>query len=247
MSESPPPNQRTGRSRLDSAVSLALICASAAFVWLAFRPPVSIVMPGEAGSDSSRTPRQTLGLSPVLLEPGARLGTPTASVGAVIYFDYECPSCGRLARETLPMIIADYVDTGRVRLAFRNLPLETIHRNALAAAIAGECASLHGRFIAVHDGLFASPARLDPNTVMNTALSSGVSASQYRECLTGDTEKRVRADIAEAKSLGITGTPTMLFGRLDRDGMLAPSRIEKGALPTVRFKQILDGLLAASQ
>ena len=62
----------------------------------------------------------------------------------VEFSDYQCPFCGRQARDTLPALDRDYIATGKVRYAFKNLPLESIHPQAFKAAEAAECARAQG-------------------------------------------------------------------------------------------------------
>ena len=53
----------------------------------------------------------------------------------------------RVAREILPELVRDYVDTGKVLLAFRHFPLERIHAFAAKAAEAAECAGEGGEIL----------------------------------------------------------------------------------------------------
>lgn len=242
----PDTNQVRGRSRLDLAVNVALICSSAAFVWLVVRPPVSIDLRTGPPPPTVR-PRTPLPSSPVEFDRGPRFGAPAARIGVIVYSDYECPSCRRMATESLPSIFTEYVETGRVRVAFRNMPLEKIHKNAWAAAVASECAWQHGRFRQVHDALFGAPGRLDGDAIQTQVLASGVTADQYRACRDGAAERRVQEDVREAASLGATGTPTILFGRFTPEGRLGVVRIEKGAIPFEMMSRMIDRLLEGAQ
>ncbi len=51
-------------------------------------------------------------------------GSADAPITIVEYSDYQCPFCSRWVDETYPVILQDYIDTGKVRLEFRDFPLE---------------------------------------------------------------------------------------------------------------------------
>jgi protein-disulfide isomerase len=79
----------------------------------------------------------------------------------MVFSDFECPFCGRFAKDTLPTIRTEYVDNGQFQLAFRHLPLTTLHPRALPAAVAAECAAAEGVFWVYHDLLFGTEGALD--------------------------------------------------------------------------------------
>ena len=83
-------------------------------------------------------------------------GSPQARVGLIVFSDFQCPVCGTFARDVLPVVIEKYVATGKVLLAFSDLPLEAIHPAALKRARIAECAGQQGHFWDTHDRLFAN-------------------------------------------------------------------------------------------
>ena len=98
-----------------------------------------------AAAIAAAQPKRTPALSNVSFD-FAVAGAPSrgkADAPAVYmeFSDFECPFCGRYVKETLPRLIADYVDTGKMRYIFRQFPLESLHPNALNAAYAGTCAA----------------------------------------------------------------------------------------------------------
>lgn len=92
------------------------------------------------------------------IEGAHLLGDPNAKVVLVDFSDYECPYCIRHFNQTWPDIKKNYVDTGKIKVVFKNFPLN-FHPNAQKAAEAAECASDQGKFWEMHDKIFsASPA-----------------------------------------------------------------------------------------
>src|SRR2546425_890321 len=68
--------------------------------------------------------------------------------------DFQCPYCRSFALTTMPLLEKEYVQTGKVRFVYINLPLTTRHPNAAAAAELAMCAARQGKFWPLHDLLF---------------------------------------------------------------------------------------------
>jgi protein-disulfide isomerase len=89
------------------------------------------------------------------------LGANSARVTVIEYVDFQCPFCGRFARNTFPTIKSEYVQTGKVKWILRHFPLRSIHPYAEIAAQATECANNQGSFWAYSDLVFEKQAELD--------------------------------------------------------------------------------------
>ena len=81
-------------------------------------------------------------------------GNPNAPVTVVEFSDFQCPFCSRFFQQTLPLIEENYIDTGKIKFVYKDLPLDNLHPNARAAHIAAECADEQGKFWEYHDVLF---------------------------------------------------------------------------------------------
>src|SRR5439155_1071205 len=68
--------------------------------------------------------------------------------------DFQCPYCRDFTLNTLPALEREYVQPGKVRFVFINLPLTSTHAHAVAAAQVAMCAARQNRFWPVHDLLF---------------------------------------------------------------------------------------------
>ncbi len=226
---------------MDLLAAVAMTTASIVFIW-------GVVNSRNAAPSAPTAARRQAPLpdAPIHFSRGAAKGDDRANVGVVIFSDFECPFCGKFARETLPAITARYVDTGRVRFVFRHLPLERIHPHARLAAQSTECAREQGRFWQLHDALFEEPRRLQRDDLVRKASSiDGLDVSRFTNCLTLDIQGAISADVQDARSLAVTGTPTFFFGRII-DDQLEVVRRESGALPVDVFSRILDELLRRS-
>jgi len=166
------------------------------------------------------------------------LGNPNATVTLTEYSDFECPFCARFATDTEPQIVTNYVDTGKVKIVYKEFPLP-IHENAEKAAEAAECAlDIGGQdsFWKLHDLMFQNNDLLTISNLKKFAGEIGLNATQFSACLdSGATRGLVQADISEGTQLGIQGTPYFLVN----------GEAISGAQPYDVFKTAIDSKLGA--
>ncbi|HET7341814.1 MAG TPA: thioredoxin domain-containing protein, partial [Methylomirabilota bacterium] len=172
-------------------------------------------------------------------------GNNAAPLVLVEFSDFQCPFCGRHFKQTMPQIEKDYVATGKLRYVMRNLPLESIHPDAMRAAEAAECAGDQGKYWPMHDKLFVNQQALSAPDLLRYAQESGVEPGAFQKCLEAapHTDK-IRQDLADAQAAGITGTPTFFLGFPESGGKVKIVRRIQGAQPYPVFKAAIDGLLA---
>jgi protein-disulfide isomerase len=157
--------------------------------------------------------------------------------------DYQCPFCGRHARETLPQIEKEYVDTGKVKYYVIDLPLEGLHRDAFKAATAVRCANEQGKYWQMHDQLFANQQKLsDWDT---RAAAAGLDTAQFDACLSsGKYDQDVRKDIGLTQAAGVSGTPGFYFATTQPGTTKVKTvKFVGGAQPFPAFKAEIDALL----
>lgn len=156
--------------------------------------------------------------------------------------DFQCPYCRQWHDEVFATVVRDYVDNGKIRIAYLNFPLSG-HANAMPAAEAAMCAAVQGRFWEMHDAIFRTQgqwaALADAKPIFDSlAVSSGVSAAGYRTCMqSGATRPMIAADQERASTAGVKATPTFFVGT---------EQIE-GAIPLADFRSALDKALGQSR
>src|SRR5688572_19022607 len=96
------------------------------------------------------------------IDPAHLSGLRNSDLVAIEFSDFECPFCGRYARDSFPQIERELVSTGRLAYVFRHFPLTQIHKKAVAAAAAAECARSDGKFWGMHHALFADQKAFEP-------------------------------------------------------------------------------------
>jgi protein-disulfide isomerase len=143
------------------------------------------------------------------------LGPSHAAVTIVEYGDFECPNC-KQAAPAMKMLLERF--TGRVRLVWRQFPLEEVHPHALQAALASEAAAGQGKFWPMHERLFADQRHLDASHLRRHAQSLELDLRRYDADM-ADTLylQRVREDIEGGVSSGVRGTPTFFVNGVIHD------------------------------
>jgi protein-disulfide isomerase len=171
-------------------------------------------------------------------------GEATAKLTLIEFSDYQCPFCGRHARDTAPQIDKEYVTTGKLRHVFVDYPLETMHKFAFKSAEAARCAGEQGKYWEMHARLFENQNKLDSLTPYAEAI--GLNVPKFEECLnSGRQAAAIRQDMAEAQAAGVNSTPTFFLAYTDpKTSKIKTVRRLTGAQPYAAFKAEIDKLLA---
>jgi protein-disulfide isomerase len=144
-------------------------------------------------------------------------GTPGASVVLVEFSDMQCPHC-KIQAELLKENLLKTYPT-QVRFYYLDYPLVAIHPWAKAASMAGRCVfHLNPQsFWDYHDWVFAHQESLTPETLKSQVMEWAKSqkeldALQLSRCIDDRaTEKEIDANVAQARDLGVDGTPTLFI------------------------------------
>ena len=141
-------------------------------------------------------------------------GPESAKVQLVVFSDFQCPICARLA-PVLKRIRDEFPND--VKVAYRYFPIEG-HDRAVPAAVAAECASEQGAFWDYHDQLFADPGNLSADRFLSIAAALGLDRDRFRACLNSEKARQVvEASYKDAAEMGLPGVPMIfLNGRMIR-------------------------------
>jgi protein-disulfide isomerase len=170
------------------------------------------------------------------------LGNPRATLVMVEFTDFQCPYCARYHATTYGALKKAYVDTQRMRYVTVDFPLD-FHALAFKAAEAAHCGDQQGQYWPLHDRLFQSGGRLEPENLLKLAQGLGLNMAAFKACLDGGaTADRVRKGLAQGESLGVDGTPTFIIGRAE--GSVVRGRMIVGAYPTKVFDDLIQSHLA---
>lgn len=193
-----------------------------------------------AGSaDEQGSGEQTIDMSRRIDGDPTALGETDAPVVLVEYSDYRCPFCAVFARDTLPILVDEYVQSGQVRIEWRDLTV--FGQESIDAAVAGRAAGAQGLFWEFNEATFRdAPERahldLPRERLLQIGRDIGVPDMARFESDLDDPGflESVTADTDEAHSFGATGTPLFLVN----DTPIS------GAQPVEAFRQAIDRELA---
>jgi protein-disulfide isomerase len=169
------------------------------------------------------------------------LGDADAPVTIIEFSDYQCPFCGRHFQQTYPSLKKDYIDSGKVKLVFRDYPL-SFHPEAEPAAMAAECVRKldASKYFDYHDKVFQNQATMSAASYKTWATELGIDEGEFGGCFDGkETQAEVQADLAAGSAAGVSGTPSFFIGNPD-DGYVKLV----GAQPYSAFQAAIDAELA---
>lgn len=233
------PPIRRAAGWLGPVVVIAIVAVLAVLGRSADRPAEPAGGTAAGGSGGGQTENPFAGLARRAPADPLALGEPDAPVVILEYADFQCPFCGRHARETEPKLIKDYVDKGLVRIEWRDLPYLGAESNDAAAA--ARAAAAQGKFWEFHHAVYAKERRVNSGSLNENALRDiaggiGLDLARFDADRASDTiGTALLRDRQEATSMGITGTPAFIVG----DTPIV------GAQPYDVFKQAIDEQLGA--
>lgn len=152
-------------------------------------------------------------LAQIRMTDAPTLGDPKAPVTIVEYSDFECPVC-RSLHDALRGILPNYA--GKVRVIFKDFPLEQLHPWARTAAIAGRCAYQQKpeAFWKVYDLIYDNQEIISAanawGKMVDYASQSGLDADAFKGCMASpEAGAAVNASHANGEKLEVSSTPTV--------------------------------------
>jgi protein-disulfide isomerase len=149
----------------------------------------------------------------IQMKDAPSLGEPTAAVTLVEYSDFECPVC-RSLHDVLRGMLPNYA--GKVRVVFKDFPLEQLHPWARTAAIAGRCAYQQNpqTFWKMYDFIYDNQEIISAanawTKMVDYAGQSGLEADAFKSCMASpEAGEAVNASQANGKRLDVNSTPTV--------------------------------------
>jgi protein-disulfide isomerase len=209
--------------------------------WLAFSVAALVMLSacgddddaqgGGATSQSTARPSATSTTRTPVIDPtrlqsladAAALGATTTKLTLAVFEDFQCPFCLRFTQNTEPVILAEYVLTGKVRFEFHNFPI--LGTESVSAAVAGTCAARQNRFWPYHDLLFkveadagqatsekANVGRFSDARLASFAKDLGLDAAKFEACFASpEARQSVANDLQQAQAAGLRGTPSFFL------------------------------------
>ena len=195
------------RNILIVAGGAVAVVAIAAGVWFGTRPPAAGLPPTPVAA----TPDKSALLK---VQPTDHvLGDPNAPITVIEYASLTCPHCAAFHVQILPEIKKKWIDAGKVKLIYRDFPLDQV---AAKAAQIAECGG-KDRYFGVIDLIFRGQQQWatasDPLAELAKPLRiAGLGEKEIKECLANDAKaNEVVADYKGGEALGVNSTPTLFI------------------------------------
>jgi len=163
---------------------------------------------------------------PALIQNYKEFGSPNAPVTLELYTDYSCPSCRNFYIQTMPALMAEFVNTNRVRIVHRDFPLPQHPFSRLAARYANAAGEI-GKYDVVVTQIFRTQPEWDQNGAIEPQVAKVLSPSEMakvKELVKTDShlDDTVTKDVALANQDGINQTPSMVLVRNGKREVIAP-------------------------
>ncbi|HUP02379.1 MAG TPA: thioredoxin domain-containing protein [Bryobacteraceae bacterium] len=176
-------------------------------------------------------------------DKGKIMGSTSAPVTIEIFADFECPMCKRFHEEELPLLVRDFVNSGKVCIVAREFPLKIAeHKYSRQAANFATAAARIGEYDAVANVLFHTQESWGETGKVWETVASVLKPDQQKkvQALAGDPSvlAEVEADYNYAVASGINATPTLI---LTRGNKRFPA--SGGVLEYSLLKQMINDLL----
>jgi len=180
-------------------------------------------------------------------------GDPNAPIKIEEFSDFQCPFCERFYKETEPLLIEHYVNTGKVQFVYRSMGnwvsqnIGSARTESQDAALAAYCAGDQGKFWEMHDALFTNVLGEDAGSFTDRRIAAiaeniGLNMDEFNSCYnSGKYEDQVQQDLEDAQAANISGTPGFLV-TYTVNGETKTKLIE-GAQPFSTFQVELEAIL----
>ena len=170
-------------------------------------------------------------------------GDQRAPVTLLEYSDYTCGYCEKFFEETWPLLYSDYIQTGKVRLIYRDFP-RAISGPSVDTAMAARCAGEQGQYWSMHDRLFASHRKFSHDQLQKQAEDLRLNIQQFNECFQEERYmEAIYQDRMEGGSIGVRGTPHFILF-LTHNPEAGPFLVIPGAFPYTTFEEQIENLLS---
>lgn len=192
------------RNVLDGLMTVAMIGLIGLLGWRLLREPSSPPLPPPI-----EVPSEPVSLAGVQFK-----GEISAPWTLLVYEDFGCGACRTFEREAMPMLLRDYVETGRLRLAIHTALLPVRGPAAEAEIASSACAAAQGRFWEFREAMFTRDLPLSEDAA---SVLARVTAPDAVPCPAVGTEASVEA----ARQVGLQGTPFFLLGTVSGEVLRA--------------------------
>ncbi len=193
---------------------------------------------------TGQQPTQAADVSKVKIAGEPYIGKEDAPVTMAYWFDYQCPFCQRNEIDVMPQLVKEYVDTGKVKIVFKDFEFLSEDSQRLGKVARAVWDTAPDKFYQWHKAVFENQGKentgwaTDAKILSITTSVLGAADAQKVMALaiknSDAYQKEMDDDKAEGGAMGVSGTPGTIIGK----------QFINGAQPYAAFKQVIDLTLA---
>jgi protein-disulfide isomerase len=225
--------RQQSRSKPGISIATVLVVASVAVLAASL-----LIVFNRGQAQTAAVPTELTYETGVTAEGEPYKGSPDAPLQLVEYGDFMCPHCRTFAT-TIDALSADYIETGKLQVIYRNYAF--LATESVQAARAAECALDQGagKFWQYHDLLFANQATgrsaFTRSRLIGYAEQISLDTATFRTCINSNAKAgEVQSDMEAGNQAGVSSTPTWFLN----------GQIESGALPESEVRQLFEAMLS---
>ncbi len=235
------------------AVGGILLLGTIGFVVLALRGRSASI--GATGKDTTQPVAQPSLRAPSLAPSGTAsvdisnvnikgqpfIGKANAPTTIAYWYDYQCPFCKRSEEEVLPQVMKEYINTGKVRLVYKDF--QFLGPDSQTAGVAGRAVweVAPDKFSQWHKAMYDKQDNENSGwgskaDILALTTSLGINTAKVEKLMTTKADqyqKAMDADKAEGNTFGVSGTPSFIIGK----------QLIVGAQPYASLKVAIDEAL----
>lgn len=186
--------------------------------------PVENTAPSLTPNQAEQTYREIRKTPPAGAVAIGPTATPEPSRYLILEFsDLQCPDSAKFFQTHKKLLMQQFVNNNRARYEWRDFPLDS-HPDAPLAAVAGVCAG--NKADAMREKIMGNQASLSEANYVAYAKELGINSARFQTCLRSpNSQGAVRADVHYGKQMGVSGTPTLVVGKLNDKNQLVPLKV----------------------
>ncbi|MBX3071497.1 MAG: DsbA family protein [Thermomicrobiales bacterium] len=170
----------------------------------------------QTGDDGSKFPPPVTASAGITAEINGRVaGNPEATVQVVEWGDYQCPACTQFEQQVVPVLVEEYVNTGKITFEFRDFAF--LGPESTRAAEAAACAQDQDKFWDFHSTIYANhngenQGALSDDRLIAMAEKLELDMDLFTPCFEDGAHADAVADsYEEGSALGVNSTPTLMI------------------------------------
>ena len=230
----------TNNLSMPVAIVIAGALIAGAVLWSNHAAPSQPV----ATTNTGQPQAQAADVSKVKTAGEPFIGNQNAPVTIAYWYDYQFPFCKQNEETAMPQIVKDYVDTGKVKIVFKDFQFLGPDSQTLGQFSRAVWAAAPDKFYQWHKAVYDNAgtentgwATHDKIMSITTSVLGATDANKVNQLVTANGtmyQKEMDADKAEGSAFGVTGTPGFVIGK----------QLVEGAQPYAAIKQVIDLTLA---